>query len=56
MDHPLTLCNDLQEDPLGNGDFLQFTEGSYLSGDNGKYCSGYAIATPFDFVGAVSLP
>lgn len=52
MDHLLTPCNDLQEIPLGNDDFSQFTDGSYLKGDSGEYCAGYAITTPFDVVKA----
>lgn len=27
-------CDDLQEIPLGNTDFLWFTDGSYLKGDD----------------------
>ena len=52
MDHLLTPCNDLQEIPLGNNDFSRFTDGSYLKGDSGKYCAGYAITAPFDVVKA----
>ena len=55
-DYLLTPHNDLQEIPLGNGDFSWFTDGSYLKGDNGKYCAGYAIAIPFDVVEAALLP
>ena len=40
----------------GNADFSLFTDGSYLKGDNGKYCAEYAIATLFDVVEAASLP
>ena len=54
-DHLLT-CNDVQEIPLGNVDFSWFIDGSYLKGDNDKYCAGYAITTPFDVVEAASLP
>ena len=39
---------DLQEIPWGNTDFSWFTDVSYLKGDNGTFCSGYGIATPFD--------
>ena len=56
MDHLLTPCDDLQEDPLGNVDFSWFTGHSYLNGDNGKCFAAYAIATPLDFGGASSLP
>lgn len=48
MDHLLIPRDDLQENPLGNADFSSFADGSYLKDDNGKYCAGYAIATPFD--------
>ena len=41
-------CDDLQENNLGNADFSKFTDGSYLKGDHGKYCAGYAIATLLD--------
>ena len=54
MDYLLT-SDDLQEIPLGNIDFSWFTDGSYLKGDNGKYCAVYAFTTPFD-VEAASLP
>ena len=47
--------DDLEEIPLGNSDFLWFTDGSYLKGDNSKYCAGYPTTTPFD-VEAASLP
>lgn len=49
-------CDDLQENNLGNADFSKFTDGSYLKGDHGKYCAGYAIATLFDVFEAASLP
>ena len=55
MDYLLTL-GDLQEIPLSNADFSQFTDGSYLKGNNGKYCARYAIATSFEIVEAASLP
>ena len=41
---------------MGNVDFLWFTDGSYLKGDNGKYCAAYTITTPFDTVEAAFLP
>ena len=53
MDQLLTPHDDLQETPLASTDFSGFTEGSYLKGDNGKCCTGYAIATSFDFIEAV---
>ena len=49
-DHLLTLCDDLQDIPLGNIDFSWFTNGSYLKVDSGQYCAGYVTATPFDVV------
>ena len=33
-----------------------FTDGSYLKGDNGRYCAGDVTATSFDVVEAASLP
>ena len=56
MDHLLTPCDDLQEIPLDNSDLSWFTVGSYLKGDNGKYCAGYLTGTPFDAVEEASLP
>ena len=56
MDHLLTPHDDLQEIPLGNIDFSWFTDGSYLKGDDGKYCAGYALATPFDVIKVALLP
>ena len=38
-----------------NIDFLWFIDGSFLKGDNGKYCAWYATATRFDVVKAISL-
>lgn len=32
-----------------------FTDGSYLKGDNGRYCAGYVISTSFGGVEAASL-
>ena len=55
MDHLLNSYNDLKEIPLCNISFSSFTDGSYLKGDNGKYCVGYAITTLFDAVEAASL-
>ena len=54
-DHLLTPCNDLQKIPLGNIYFLWVSVGSYLKGNNGKYCVRYAIATSFEVVEAASL-
>ena len=31
-------------------------DGSYLKGNNGKYCAGYAISTPFDVTKVAPLP
>lgn len=56
MDHFITPNDDLQEIPLGNAEFSWFLDGSYLKEDNDKYCSGYAIATPFDSVEEAPLP
>ena len=39
MDHLLTPGDNLQAIPLGNTGFSWFTDGSYLKGDNGKYCA-----------------
>lgn len=55
MNDLLILHSDLQEIHLRNSDFSCFTDGSFLKGNNSKYCSGYAIATPFDVVKAESL-
>ena len=46
-DNLLTAHDDLQEIPFGNADFPQFTDSSYLKGDNGKYCARYAFASSF---------
>ena len=51
----LILHSDLQEIHLRNSDFSCFTDGSFLKGNNSKYCSGYALAIPFDVVKAESL-
>ena len=56
MCHLLTPYDDLQKIPLSKTDFPWFTDGTYLKGDNGKYCAGYATATLFDVVEAASLP
>ena len=48
--------DDLQESHLGNVDFSWLADGSFLKGDHGKYCAGYAIGTPFDVVETASLP
>lgn len=54
MDYSPFLYDDLQTDPLGNADFSWFTGFSYLNGsDNGKYCTGNAIATPLAFRSSV---
>ena len=55
MDHFMTPKYDLQEIPLGNAEFSWFPDGSYLKEDNDKYCSGYAIATPFVVFEAVPM-
>ena len=55
IDHLLTHCDDLQEIILGNTDFSWFTDGSYLKGNNDKYCGGHAIATPSDVVEAACI-
>ena len=49
VDHLLTPHN-LQEIPSDKVDFSLFTDGSYLKGDNVKYCTGYAIINTFDTV------
>ena len=49
MDYLLTL-GDLQEIPLSNADFSQFTDGSYLKGNNDKYCARHSFVTPFDVI------
>ena len=56
MDYFLTPHDDLQDCPLSNANFLWFTDDSYLKDDNGKYYTGYAIATPFDIIEAEHLP
>ena len=55
-DHLLTPHDDLTETPLDNADFSWLTDGSYLKGDNGKYCARYAIATHSDVIEAAPLP
>ena len=55
MDHLLNSSNDLKEIPLCNISFSWFPDGSYLKGDDGKYCVGYAITTLYDAVEAASL-
>lgn len=47
-DHLLTPYNDLQETPLINVEFSWCTDDSCLEGENDKYCTGYATATPFE--------
>ena len=56
MDHLLAPCEDLQLTPLSNTAFLWSTDGSYLKGENGKYCAGYAIANTFDIIESAPLP
>ena len=51
----LSLHGCLQKTSLSSAD-LEFPDGSYLKEDNDKYCSGYAIATPFDSVEEAPLP
>ena len=55
MEHLLTPCDDLWEVLRDNFDFSWFSNGSYLKGDNCKYCAGYLTVTSFD-VEAASLP
>lgn len=55
-DHLLTPHHDLQETPLSNADFSWFNDGCFLKGDNGKYCTGYAILIPFNVTEAAPLP
>ena len=56
MYHLLTPPDDLQKILLGNIYFSRFTDGSYLKGNNGKYCAGFATSTPFDSVEEAPLP
>lgn len=56
VDHLLTPCDELQKIALSNIDFSWFIGCSYLKGDNGKYCSDYAIVITFTAVETVSLP
>lgn len=35
MDHVLAPCHDILEILLSNTDFLRFTDGSYLKGNDG---------------------
>ena len=56
IDHLLTSCDDLQEIPQGNVDSSYFPDGSCLKGDNGKYSTGYAITTLFNFFQEMYLP
>lgn len=55
-DHLLTPCDNLSETPLTNADFSWLTDGSYLKDENGRYCAGYAIATPFEVIATTPLP
>ena len=55
-DHLLTLCDDLQEIPLSDTYFSCFTGRSYLNADNGKYCAGYVVSTPFKIIKVGLLP
>ena len=55
MYHLLTPPDDLQKILLGNIYFSRFTDGSYLKGNNGKYCAGFATSTPFDSVETAPL-
>ena len=55
MDHLLTPCDNLWKILLDNFDFSWFSNGSYLKGDNHKYCAGYLTVTSFD-AEAASLP
>ena len=45
--HLLTPPDDLQKILLGTMYCSRFTDGSYLKGNNGKYCSGFATSTSF---------
>ena len=56
MDHLLIPHNDLQEIPWGAIDFWGFPDSSYLKGDSGKCCSGYALTTSLDILQAAFLP
>ena len=55
MNHLSTPCNNLKETSLTNVDSSWFTNGSYLKNENGKYCTGYSITTPFEVLEAVPL-
>lgn len=55
MNHLSTPCNNLKETSLTNVDCSWFTNGSYLKNENGKYCTGYSITTPFEVLEAVPL-
>ena len=55
-DHLLIPRNDLRKILPGNIYFSWVSDGSYLKGNNGKYCARYAIATSFEIVEAASLP
>lgn len=56
VDRLLIFYNDLWKIPLTNPDILWLTEGSYLKGDHGKYCAGYAISTPLGVIEIIPLP
>ena len=53
IDHLLTPFDDVQEIPLGDANFSWFL---MVLTQNGKYCVGYALATPFDMAEAAHLP
>ena len=56
MDYLQTPRDESQEIHLHNANFSWVTDYSYLKGDSGKHCVGYATATPFHVVEAASLP
>lgn len=51
----MTLHNNLHEVSVINAQFLWFTDGFYLKGENGKYCAEYAILIPFKILEAAPL-
>lgn len=55
-DHLLTPLDGLQETPLSTSNFSRFTDGPYLKGYKGQYCTEYAISTPFDVTEVTPLP
>ena len=55
MNHLSTPCNNLKETSLTKVDCSWFTNGFYWGNENGKYRTGYSIATPFEVLEAVPL-